>query len=91
MKSMFLSSLHQIMIYSTLTTNTFLVLSVVDANYKFLYVDIGCNGRISDGGVFRNSSSLESNSLNIPASKSLPGEVFSLPYIIVLWLIMHSH
>ena len=30
------------------------LLGLVDASYKFIYVDIGCNGRVSDGGVFRN-------------------------------------
>ena len=62
------------------------LLAVVDANYKFLYVDRGCNGRISDGGVFRNSAlseALESNSINISSSEPLPGESFSLPYTIV--------
>ena len=41
--------------------------------YKFLYVDVGCNGRISGRGVFRNSSlfnALSLNMLNIPLSKS---------------------
>uniref|UniRef100_A0A1X7TMW9 DDE Tnp4 domain-containing protein n=1 Tax=Amphimedon queenslandica TaxID=400682 RepID=A0A1X7TMW9_AMPQE len=28
------------------------LLAVVDADDKFLYVDIGCNERASDGGVF---------------------------------------
>ena len=29
------------------------LLAVVDADYKYLYVDIGCNGRVSDGGFSR--------------------------------------
>lgn len=24
----------------------------ININYKFVYVEIGCNGRISDGGIF---------------------------------------
>ena len=30
------------------------LMGLVDADYKFVYMDVGCNGRISDGGVFRN-------------------------------------
>ena len=62
------------------------LLAVVDANYKFIYVDIGCNGRVSDGGVFRNSTlfaALESNSLGIPTAKPLPREQTTLPYMLV--------
>ena len=52
------------------------LLALVDANYKFLYVDIGCNVKISDGDVFKNSSlyrALEDNSLHIPGPAPLPG------------------
>ena len=53
-------------------------------NYKFIYVDIGCNGRISDGGVFRNSSlstAIDENILNIPPPRKVGASV--LPYVIV--------
>ena len=45
-----------------------ILLALVDADYKFFDVDAGCNGRISDGGVYRNSSlcdTLQNNILNI--------------------------
>ena len=61
-------------------------MGLVDANYKFLYIDVGCNGRISDGGVFRNchlSKALEQNSLNIPSVGELPNDGRKLPYVIV--------
>ena len=44
-------------------------MAFVDANYEFLYVDIGCNAIISDGGMFCNcslSKAIEHNDLNIP-------------------------
>ena len=28
-----------------------ILIELVDSNRKFIYVDIGCNGRVSDGGV----------------------------------------
>ncbi len=27
-------------------------MAIVDADYKFIYIDVGTNGRISDGGVW---------------------------------------
>ena len=51
---------------------------LVDADYKFLYVDVGCNGRIRDGGNSSLSNALSLNTLNIALSDSE-----SLPYVVV--------
>jgi hypothetical protein len=48
--------------------------ALVEANYNFMYVDVGCQGRISDGGVFKNTNmynKLERKTLNIPAPSIL--------------------
>ena len=61
-------------------------MGLVDANYKFLYIDVGCNRRISDGGAFRNchlSKALAQSSLNIPSVGELPNNGRKLPYVIV--------
>ncbi|XP_045493839.1 protein ALP1-like [Colias croceus] len=59
-------------------------MALVDDNYCFSYVDVGCNGRVSDGGVFRNcnlSEALENNLL--PNGRVIVGDnAFPLkPYI----------
>ena len=37
-------------------TRSIVLIAMVDANYCIIYVDIGCNGRVSDGGVLRDST-----------------------------------
>ena len=62
------------------------LLAIVDSDYKLLFVDIGCNGKISDGGLFKNCTiyeHLENNSLNIPPPDKLPGSESISPYVIV--------
>lgn len=61
-------------------------MALVDANYYFTFVDIGCQGRISDGGVFRNTiflKKLENNELNLPIEAPLSSRNIPLPYVIV--------
>ena len=51
------------------------LLAIVDYDYKFLVAEVGCQGRISDGGVYRNSSfysALKENKLNLPDPQPLP-------------------
>lgn len=67
-------------------TFSIVLLAIVDADYKFLYVDIGCNGRISDGGVFKNCNiyqMFEQQKMNIPEPIELPGTNFKCPYLLV--------
>ena len=69
-------------------TFSVVLLAVVDADYKFIYVNVGCNGRISDGGVFKNSSlssALEENLLEVPSPRQLISDnnPSPLPYVLV--------
>ncbi|XP_050304991.1 uncharacterized protein LOC126742384 [Anthonomus grandis grandis] len=52
------------------------LMALVDSNYNFIYADIGCQGRISDGGVFRNSTLYENiyrPNATIPQSVPIAG------------------
>lgn len=72
--------------YNYKGSHSIVLLALVDANYKFLYVDIGVNGRISDGGVFRESSlkkGIDRNLLDFPEDCNLPGSEIKVPYVIV--------
>lgn len=66
--------------------HSIVMLALVDDKYCFSYVDIGTNGRASDGGVFARSSlgqALESHSLSIPEQSVIVGNAaFPLkPYL----------
>ncbi|KAK3908909.1 Protein ALP1-like [Frankliniella fusca] len=59
------------------------LLALVDANMRFIYVDVGTNGRISDTGIW-NKCSLKPylENLNIPPTP-LPGSQDLFPYVVV--------
>ena len=72
--------------YSHTKHHSIILFALVDANYRFLFVDVGLNGRAVDAGVFRDSSlltALENNSLNVPGPKPLPGRHQPVPHFIV--------
>lgn len=72
--------------YNYKHTFSIVLLAVVDPNYRFLYVDVGCQGRISDGGVFRNSSlysAIQNNDVRLPTPDSLPDMQNVCPYVLV--------
>lgn len=53
--------------------HSIVLMAVVDANYNFMYCDVGCQGRISDGGVFGNTILNSMNVRGIPRENALPG------------------
>ncbi|XP_036328180.1 protein ALP1-like [Rhagoletis pomonella] len=60
--------------------------SVVNANYQFLMVHVGANGRASDAGLLNDLEMLEKlkkNELCIPDPEPLPGLSSNMPYVFV--------
>ena len=60
--------------YNCKDFSSLVALQFVDYDYKFLLVDVECQGRISDGGVFSNSTmcSAISNDSNLRKPRPLP-------------------
>lgn len=61
-------------------------MGIADAEYRLLYIDVGRNGRFSDGGVFNRCTfgqAMDSNQLGLPPPKPLPGRSVPVPYVLV--------
>ncbi|XP_057662272.1 uncharacterized protein LOC130897442 [Diorhabda carinulata] len=66
--------------------HSIVLLAIVDASYNFIYANIGCQRRISDGGVFNNTSfkeQLDTNALHLPPPCPLPGRQLPMQYCLV--------
>jgi hypothetical protein len=60
--------------------------ALVDANYNFMFVDAGCQGRISDSVFLRTLScikKLEAKTLCLPHPVTLNGREKSVPYFFI--------
>lgn len=58
--------------------------AIVDSDYSFIYVSAGCQGHLSDGGVFEHTmfnESMSNNYLKTSKVKVLPGSNFPFPYV----------
>lgn len=67
-------------------THSIILMGVADADYRFIYVDVGTNGRISDGGVFKKctfAKALEQDLLNVPPPRPLPHCDIPVPFVLV--------
>lgn len=61
-------------------------MAIVDADLKFLYVDMGTNGRMNDAGVWAKcqmSNVLSNGDLNLPLPQLLPGSNIVAPFVMV--------
>lgn len=72
--------------YNYKGTHSIILMGVADAEYKLIYIYVGRNRRFSDGGVFNRCTfgqAMDSNQLNLPLSKPLPGRTLPVPYTLV--------
>lgn len=72
--------------YNYKGTFSVVLFAIVNANYEFLYVDTGTNGRVSDGGIWNQTGiykRLKDNKLNIPAPTILPNTNDLVPYVFI--------
>ncbi|XP_060582559.1 putative nuclease HARBI1 [Ruditapes philippinarum] len=63
-----------------------ILLALVDANYKFIWVSVGANGSASDAQLFNNTelrTMLEENNLGLPDPDPLPGDDMNTPYFLI--------
>ncbi|CAH1992807.1 unnamed protein product [Acanthoscelides obtectus] len=66
--------------------HSIVLLAIANLNDEFIYVDIGTNGRISDGGVLRKTKFFQrfaSNSVNLPSPRKPSGHLEELPYVFI--------
>jgi hypothetical protein len=60
--------------------------ALVDADYNFLFADVGSQSRISDGGIFKNSvlwKKIHKKSPHLPDPTPLPGREKVIPHVIL--------
>lgn len=65
-------------------TYSVVLMALVDSDYRFIFADIGGQGRISDGGIFKNCllwQKINEGTLNLPPDTPLPGRHESVPYV----------
>ncbi|XP_060065165.1 putative nuclease HARBI1 [Ylistrum balloti] len=66
--------------------HSIVIMALVDAHYKFLYVDIGASGAGSDARVFSETvlkDALENGTIGLPEPEPLPNDDRLMPYFVV--------
>ena len=66
--------------------HSIILLALCDADYKFLWVDAGTNGSVSDAQLFNDCElreTIEDGSIGFPAADRLPQDYKDMPYFII--------
>lgn len=66
--------------------HSIVLMGIADAEYQLIYIDVGRNGRNSDGGVFNRCSfgrKMRMEQLQLPPPKALPGRDLPVPYVLI--------
>ena len=66
--------------------HSIVAMAIADSNYNFMYLDVGCQGRISDGRVFHYMSlfnKITDGGLDLPAPSALLGREIFVPHVFV--------
>ncbi len=61
-------------------------MALVDADYKFIWIDVGANGSASDAQIFNSSElreCIESGDIGLPADVPLPNDGRPMPFFII--------
>lgn len=72
--------------YNYKGSHSIVLMAIVNANLEFIMVDVGTNGRVSDGGIICNTTfykRLLSNSLNIPLPREDGNSKNCLNYVLI--------
>jgi hypothetical protein len=71
------------MFYNYKQTFSIVLLAVVDAQLRFIFIDVGTNGRASDRGIWNNSDLRKYVENNTLPRTPLPNTQVMFPYVIV--------
>lgn len=66
--------------------NSIVLMALSDANYKFLYIDVGAEGSAGDGGTWQMTTlarAINNNRAHFPHDTTLPNDDEPIPYHIV--------
>nr|CAI5856878.1 unnamed protein product [Callosobruchus analis] len=74
------------MFYNYKNYFSIVLMAVVDANYRFLMIDVGAYGKDSDAGVFSNSpiyQNIENGTVPLPKGQKLPNSEQICPFVFI--------